>query len=304
MKKSMKKLMFLMMLFGLIIVVSDSVSAQNVCSKEVDGRKVNLEIANATGKAFVVNFVDHNCREGHSNQKIEPNEIFKGSSHNGHAYRVREIGTNRLLQEIVANPANPVTIVYAPPSDSGSTQKTAPSNPNTSPTNSNAAENICTKELGDKLINFEILNATEKSFTVNFVDGNCREGRSNQQIPFGQKFIGKAYHGHAFRVREAGTNKLLEVVVVNPSKTFTKVGNVTAANVKIGPKPTLFELVNDRNPMQGFLKTANSVRKARNLPPLQFDNSLNQACQWLTDVMTKHNQMGHNPTAFVGRSTP
>lgn len=170
--------------------------------------------------------------------------------------------------------------------------------------NASAQMNVCSKNLGNKQIKFEVLNATEKPITVTFVDEKCSEGRSNQQTQPGEKFTATGYEGHAFRVREVGTNKLLETVVVSPAKTFTKVGNVTAATVKIGPKPTLFELVKDPNPMQGFLKTANAVRKARNLPPMQLDNSLNQACQYLTNAMTKHDKMGHNPTAFVGRNAP
>lgn len=276
----------------------------NACSKNLDGRQVNIEVANVTGKAFTVNWVDPNCKETTSNQVVQPNEIFKGTSYNGHAFRVREVGTNKLVQEIVANPSEPITIVYGPVSDDEVKQRTAPANSNATSSNPNTGQNACTQNLGSNQIKFEILNATEKAFTVNYVDENCREGRSNQQTQSGQKYTGIAYNGHAFRVREVGTNKLLEVVIVNPSNTFTKVGNVTAATVKIGPKPTLFELVKDPNPMQGFLKTANSVRKARNLPPMEFDKSLNQACQWLTDTMTRHNQMGHNPTAFVGRGTP
>lgn len=126
--KFMKKIVFLMMLFGLMIILPDSISAQNVCSKNLGGTKVNLEIANATGKPFVVNFVDENCREGRSNQQIEPDGIFRGSSYNGHAYRVREVGTNRLLREIVADPSNSVTIVYTAPSDADIKQQSAPSN--------------------------------------------------------------------------------------------------------------------------------------------------------------------------------
>ena len=170
--------------------------------------------------------------------------------------------------------------------------------------NASAQMNVCTKHLGDKQIKFEILNATEKSITVTYVDEKCSEGRSNQQTQPGGKFTATGYEGHAFRVREVGTNKLLDVVVVSPSKMSFKVGNVTAQTVKIGPKPTVFELVKDPNPMQGFLKTANSVRKARNLPPMQFDNALNKACQYLTDAMAKHNKMGHDPSAFVIRSSP
>lgn len=170
--------------------------------------------------------------------------------------------------------------------------------------NASAQTNICTKHLGDKQIKFEVLNATEKSITVTYVDEKCNEGRSNQQTQPGAKYTATGYEGHAFRVREVGTNKLLDVVVVSPSKASFKVGNVTAQTVKIGAKPTVFELVKDPNVMQGFLKTANSVRKARNLPPMQFDNALNKACQYLTDAMTKHNKMGHDPSAFVARNSP
>ena len=170
--------------------------------------------------------------------------------------------------------------------------------------NASAQMNVCTKHLGDKQIKFEILNATEKSITVTYVDEKCSEGSSNQKNQQGGKFTATGYEGHAFRVREVGTNKLLDVVVVSPSKTSFKVGNVTAQTVKIGAKPTTFELVKDPNVMQGFLKTLNSVRKARKLPPLQFDNALNKACQYLTDAMTKHNKMGHDPSAFVPRNNP
>ncbi len=298
-KKTMKKLTFLTMLFGLMVIITDSASAQNLCSKEVDGRKVNVEIVNNSDKPLVVNWVDHKCKEGRSNQQIAPGGKSTINSFNGHAFRVREVGGNKLLNEFAADPSKPSQIVI------GSGVSTNVKNAvKTNAPAGKSAQDTCTKQLGGNQIKFEILNATEKSFTVNYTDENCREGRSNQQIASGQKFTGSAYNGHAFRVREAGTNKLLETVVVSPSKTFTKIGNVTAQTVKIGPKPTLFELVKDRNPMQGFLKTANAVRKARNLPPMQFDNSLNQACQYLTNAMTKHNKMGHNPTAFVGRGAP
>lgn len=198
----MKKLMFLMMLFGLMTIITDSASAQNACSKEVDGRKVNFKVVNNSDKPLVVNWVDHKCKEGSSNNKIAPGGSTDIFGHNGHVFRVREVGTNKLLKEIVAAPSNP------------------------------------------------------SQFTI-------------------------------------GTG------MSNPAKPAANTASAAPKNIKIGPKPTLAELVKDPNPMQGFLKTLNSVRKARNLPPMQFDNSLNQACQYLTDVSAKHDQLAHDPSKFA-----
>lgn len=107
----MKKLMLLIMLFILTVVVADRVSAQNTCSKKSDGKQVKVEFANATGKPFTINPVDEKCREQTSNKQISPDEIFYGVSHNGSVFRVREVGTNRLLQEIVIDRSKPVMIV-------------------------------------------------------------------------------------------------------------------------------------------------------------------------------------------------
>lgn len=202
----MKKLMFLMMLFGLMIIITDSASAQNACSKEVDGRKVNFKVVNNSDKPLVVNFVDHQCKEGSSNNKIAPGGSTDISGYNGHVFRVREVGTNKLLKEIAAAPTNP------------------------------------------------------NQFTIGSASSNAVKSNS-------------------------------------PT-------NVNTKPAVIGPKPTLAELIKDRNPMQGFLKTLNSVRSARKLPSMQFDNSLNQACQYLTNVSAKHNKLGHDPSAFVSRGAP
>ena len=111
----MKKLTSLMLLLGLMLAATFTVSAQNVCSKNIDGKEVNLKVVNKTNKPFTVNWVDPDCKEGKSDQQVAPGETFEGISYNGHAFRVREVGTNKLLQVIVANPSNPVTIVNAPP---------------------------------------------------------------------------------------------------------------------------------------------------------------------------------------------
>ena len=99
-----------------MLAATFTVSAQNACSKQVDDKEVAIKVINKTDKPFTVNWVDHECKEGKSDQEVAPGETFEGISYNGHAFRVREVGSNKLLQEIVINSSNPVTTVSAPPS--------------------------------------------------------------------------------------------------------------------------------------------------------------------------------------------
>jgi uncharacterized protein YkwD len=172
----------------------------------------------------------------------------------------------------------------------------------------NAAQpNVCSKQVDDKQIQIKVVNKTDKPFTVNWVDHECKESKSNEVVAPGQTWDQISYKSHAFRVREVGSNKLLKEIVASPSTQKTVIGSssptsggakpatVAAKPAVIGPRPTMAELVKDPNPRQSFLKTLNGFRSARKLPAMQLDNSLNQACQWLTDVMAKHDQIGHDP---------
>lgn len=107
----MRKLILLMMLLVLMIVAADGVSAQNLCSKDLDGKQIYIEIANVTNNAFTVNLVDKNCKESPSNQQVAPGGIFSQILTNGDALRVREAGTNKLLQEIVVDPSKVITLI-------------------------------------------------------------------------------------------------------------------------------------------------------------------------------------------------
>lgn len=148
-----------------------------------------------------------------------------------------------------------------------------------------AAQKVCTKQVDDRAVKLNILNATEKPFTVHYVDESCKESPSDEKIEPGRAFTGDTYNGHAFRVREEGTNKLLQEVVANPSNTTTIVG-----------------LVKNSDPKQGFLQTLNRIRQGRNLAPMEFDNSLNQACQWFADLMAKFDKGGHDAIEVGGNS--
>ena len=147
------------------------------------------------------------------------------------------------------------------------------------------AQNICTKQTDDIQVKLYIRNATEKSFTVHYVDENCKESASDEKIEPGRAFSGDATNGDAFRVREDGSNKLLKEVVAKPSNSTVTVGNISNSDVR-----------------EGFLETLNRVRRGRNLPPMEFDDSLNQACQWFAELMAKHDKGGHDAVEVGGNS--
>ena len=114
----MKKLMFLMMMFALISIATDKASAQNLCSKKLDGKQVYVEIANMTNTAFTVNLVDEKCKETLSDQQVPSMEIFSRIVTNGQAFRVREDGTNKILHQFVVNPEKPIIFIETDPADS------------------------------------------------------------------------------------------------------------------------------------------------------------------------------------------
>ncbi len=107
----MKRLVFLTMLFGLMIFVNGSISAQNVCSKNSDGKQIYVEIANMTNTTFTVNLVDEKCKEISSDQQVPAMEMFSRILTDGQAFRVREVGTKKLLHQFVVNPEKPLMFI-------------------------------------------------------------------------------------------------------------------------------------------------------------------------------------------------
>ena len=182
----------------------------------MDDKKVEIKVINKTDKPFTVNWVDHECKEGKSDQEVAPGETFEGISYNGHVFRVREAGTNNLLQEIVIDSDNPVTTVTAPPAQEIVSDS---ANPVTAP----PAQETCSKQVDDKKVEIKVINKTDKPFTVNWVDHECKEGKSDQEVAPGETFEGISYNGHVFRVREVGTNKLLQEIVIDSSNPVTTV---------------------------------------------------------------------------------
>ena len=59
--------------------------------------------------------------------------------------------------------------------------------------------------MDDKKVEIKVINKTDKPFTVNWVDHECKEGKSDHEVAPGETFEGISYNGHVFRVREAVT---------------------------------------------------------------------------------------------------
>lgn len=147
-----------------------------------------------------------------------------------------------------------------------------------------AAQNLCSKQDGQSM-KIYIRNATDKTFTVNYVDGKCKESPSDEKIEPGRAFSGDVTGGEVFRVREAGTNNLIKEVVADSENTTTTIG-----------------IVKNSDPRQSFIQTLNQVRRGRNLPPIEFNDSLNQGCQWFADLMAKYDKGGHDAVLVGGNS--
>ena len=140
-----------------------------------------------------------------------------------------------------------------------------------------SAQNICTKQVDDTAVKLNIRNATEKSIIVNYVDESCKESASDDKIEPGRAFEGDTTNGHAYRVREADSNKLLQTVVADPSNTTITIG-----------------VIKNSDPRQSFIQTLNQIRRGRNLPPIEINEQLNKSCQWFADHMAKYGKGGHD----------
>ena len=180
--------MFLTMLFGLLSITAVDVLAQNSCSKQPDGKDVALMVGNATGKAFTLNLVDQKCKEITSKKQIPKDDLFHFSSFKDAVYRVREVGTNRLLGEIIVDPAKPEMLVQTDLNNSNARIMYLEPSVNTAsvPENiNNDKVSTCSKKLSDKQISIKWLNKTNEYLQISMIDENCREiggdyvGRNN-----------------------------------------------------------------------------------------------------------------------------
>ncbi len=144
------------------------------------------------------------------------------------------------------------------------------------------AQTVCTKPGDGSEVKIYIRNATEKSFSVKWVDDKCKE-TDGESVEPGRAFNANVQTGQAFRVREADSNQIIKEVIASSSNHTTTVGNI-----------------NYSDPRTGFIETLNRVRRGRNLTPMELSDQLNQACQWFADLMAKYDKGGHDAVDIGG----
>lgn len=236
----MKKLMFLMMIFGLMVVAADRVSAQNVCSKKSDGKQVYVEIANMTNNAFTVNLVDENCKEVSSAQQVPSVEIFSRILTSGQAFRVREVGSNKILHQFVVNPAKPLMFIetdldgsklrvrdfeVADDNDFKKRADAAFAAVKSEPKDARVGK-TCSKKLSEKPINIKWLNKTNESLLIRRVGENCEEDEGEylwrEKTYETISYPGEVFHIYiAIESDEGGTKDYKLITVSDSNGTMT-----------------------------------------------------------------------------------
>lgn len=231
----MKNLKFLMMLFGLMIIITAGVSAQNTCSKKLDGKKIYVEIANMTNKAFTVNLVDEKCKEVPSDQQVPSMEIFSRILTNGQAFRVREDGTNKILHQFVVNPEKPIIFIETDldgsklrvrdfdvisDDDFKKRADAAFASVKSEPENTRVGK-TCSKKLGGKPVNIKWLNKTNESLLIRRVGENCEEDEG-EYLWRDKTFETTSYPGEVFHIyiaieSDEGGTKDYKMITVNDS---------------------------------------------------------------------------------------
>lgn len=146
-----------------------------------------------------------------------------------------------------------------------------------------AQPRACSKKLDNNQINFSVRNATDKRLSLHFIDESCKEDAGKTLEP-GRGIDMNTYEGYVYVVRDAASKAVVQDVTARFDVRRVTIGIVTSDDQK-----------------QGFLQTANLVRKARGLPPLALDDTLNQSCQWLADQMAKFEKLSHDAVEIGGK---
>lgn len=122
----MKKTLFIALLLSLQCIVVANLSAQTpskFCSKDIFPRiDFTAKLVNNTKSTINLYFVNYDTCEEFRDAPIftaKPGETINVDGQNGRAYRVREAGTNKILQEISMDPKTPTITITAgaPPSN-------------------------------------------------------------------------------------------------------------------------------------------------------------------------------------------
>lgn len=140
-----------------------------------------------------------------------------------------------------------------------------------------------------ELQKFTFQNATGKPVEIKALDGDCKEGQG-KVLNTGDQAGGTAYTGVVFRVYDFATGKLISEITLEKSKTIYKIEIIKK---EVSPE-------NRISPTEGFLKATNEIRVKKNLPPMQLDDKLTNACQFFADLMAEADKGPAHKASEIG----
>lgn len=206
----MKKLMFLTMMFGLMIVFSGNVSAQQNCGEPGDYEVIIYEhIFSQDGGGI--------CKKlgvgeyGDSSKMGLADNIMSSIKVGKKVYAMVCDGKNftgacELFDKHDADLRNNPTIK----NDIVSSVKVVK-------VDEKKASKICSGETG-KEVNIAWKNNTNRTLRINWVNYDCKEEKNDREIKPGQVYDGISYVGHVFVVRDFGSsNEQLGHIIVTAS---------------------------------------------------------------------------------------
>ena len=132
----------------------------------------------------------------------------------------------------------------------------------------------CSKNGAAKRFTFH--NATPNPIHIKVVGSDCKEDAGKLLGP-GQKIGGSSFVGVVFRVYDL-SEKLIKELVLSENNADFKIEIPAESSSSDGSRI---------EPAEGFLRATNKIRAERNLTPLQLDERLNKACQFLADQMAE-----------------
>lgn len=203
--------MFLTMMFGLMMVFSGSVSAQQNCMDEPKDDEViiyeHVYKPNYTGKCTRLSVGEY---ADAAKMNLADN-IMSSVKIGKNVYAMVCDGKNftgacELIDAHDADFRNNPTIK----NDTVSSVKVIK-------VNANKGGKICPAETGQK-VNIKWTNNTKRTLRINWVNYGCSEEKNDREIKPGQVYDGVSYVGHVFVIRDFGSsNEQLGHIIVTAS---------------------------------------------------------------------------------------
>lgn len=208
-KNLMKNLVFLTMMFGLMMVFSGIVSAQQNCGNPKENQVIIYEhifSQNGGGKCIVLEVGEYPKA---SQMKLADNIMSSIKVGKGVIAQVCDgenfTGSCEIFDKDDADLRNNPTIK----NDIASSVKVIK-------VDQTKSSKVCPGKTGAK-VPIAWKNDTGKTLRINWVNYECKEEKNTREIKPGQTYDGDSYEGHVFYVRDWNSNEELGIIVVTKS---------------------------------------------------------------------------------------